>query len=414
MAQDKIEKIYLILFSLIPISIIIGSAISLLNILIILIFFLTFTVKSLDKKILKNSNILCLLIIYGYLIFNSFIAINPEISASRNFGFIRLIFLFIAINYLFSYSDKTKKIFIFWALIILIVIFDSFIEFFLGRNILGYGEDYGERIVSFFKDEPIVAAYLNGFCFLLIGFFFDNYYFKNNYFKFIFYISVIIFFSCILITGERSNTIKTIFALFVFFYLNPHLNLKSKLLTTLGIIIVFIAIFNSSKYVKYRYYNYFLTPILERKSTTDLIKNNKYIVLYKSGYEVFKNYPLFGVGNKNYRLETKKKEKNNKYKNNSHPHQIYLELLSEHGIIGTVILLVLFFVLIFKTLKIIILSKNSVQLGAFAYLVSVFLPLIPSGSFFNDFNISLFFLNLSILYACNSKTNIFQKTSLIK
>ena len=71
MTQDKIEIIYLILFSLIPITIIMGSALSLLNILIILIFFLTFTVKSLDKKILKNSNILCLLIIYGYLIFNS-------------------------------------------------------------------------------------------------------------------------------------------------------------------------------------------------------------------------------------------------------------------------------------------------------------------------------------------------------
>ena len=410
MVQDKIEKIYLILFSLIPISIIIGSAISLLNILVILIFFLTFTVKSLDKKILKNPTVLCLLIIYGYLIFNSFIAINLEISASRNFGFIRLIFLFIAINYLFSYSDKTKKIFIFWALIILIVIFDSFIEFFLGRNILGYGEVYGERIVSFFKDEPIVAAYLNGFCFLLIGFFFDKYYFKNNYFKFIFYISVIIFFSCILITGERSNTIKTIFALIVFFYLNPYLNLKSKIFITFGMIVIFTLIFNNSKYIKYRYFEYFI-PFITGKDNVHFISNNNYIVLYKSGYEVFKNYPYFGVGNKNYRLETKDIEKNKHYKNNSHPHQIYLELLSEHGIIGTIILLSLFFVLIFKNLKIIILTKNSVQLGAFAYLVSVFLPIIPSGSFFNNFNISLFFLNLSILYACNSKTNIFQKSS---
>ena len=26
---------------------------------------------------------------------------------------------------------------------------------------------------------------------------------------------------------------------------------------------------------------------------------------YKSGYSVFKNYPLIGVGNKNYRVETK-------------------------------------------------------------------------------------------------------------
>ena len=137
--------------------------------------------------------------------------------------------------------------------------------------------------------------------------------------------------------------------------------------------------------------------------------SSNFFDLYKSGYEVFKNYPLFGVGNKNYRLETKDRNKNKKYKNNSHPHQIYLELLSEHGIIGATILLVIFFTLIFKNIKIIILSKNSVQLGAFSYLVSVFLPIIPSGSFFNDFNISLFFINLSILYASNPKTNIFEK-----
>ena len=29
-----------------------------------------------------------------------------------------------------------------------------------------------------------------------------------------------------------------------------------------------------------------------------------YFQLYKSGFEVFKNYPIFGVGNKNYRIET--------------------------------------------------------------------------------------------------------------
>ena len=402
------------LIIIIPLTTVIGPSISLVNTVLICLVLIFLLVKDKNFSFIGSREFLLLILIYGYLIFNSFISLDPKLGVLRNFGFLRLILFFLAINYFVYKYGSLNNTFKIWSFLISLIIIDSFVEFSFGKNILGFGGEYGNRIVSFFKDEPIVAAYLNGFCFLLIGFFFDKYYFKSDYFKFIFYISIVIFFSCILITGERSNTIKTIFALFIFFYLNPQLNLKSKLLTTLGIIIVFIAIFNSSKYIKYRYYNYFITPILESKSRADFINNNKYIALYKSGYEVFKNYPLFGVGNKNYRLETKKIEKNNKYKNNSHPHQIYLELLSEHGIIGTVILLVLFFVLIFKTLKIIILSKNSVQLGAFAYLVSVFLPLIPSGSFFNNFNISLFFLNLSILYACNSKTNIFQKTSLIK
>ena len=70
-------------------------------------------------------------------------------------------------------------------------------------------------------------------------------------------------------------------------------------------------------------------------------------------------------------------------------------------------LLYIFFKLIFKNLREIIGSQNYLQIGAFTFLISNFLPLLPSGAFFSDFNISLFILNLSILYAVNEKTNIF-------
>ena len=89
------------------------------------------------------------------------------------------------------------------------------------------------------------------------------------------------------------------------------------------------------------------------------------------------------------------------------PHQIYLEFLSEHGLIGTTILLLTFFILIFQNLKVIILSQNYIQIGAFVYLLSTFLPLIPSGSFFTDFNITLFFINFSLMYSVCKNTNIF-------
>jgi hypothetical protein len=64
----------------------------------------------------------------------------------------------------------------------------------------------------------------------------------------------------------------------------------------------------------------------------------------------------------------------------------------------------------FKNLKIIILSRNSIQLGCLIYLIINFLPILPSGSFFNDFNSTLFWVNLSLMYACNTETNIFNKS----
>ena len=45
------------------------------------------------------------------------------------------------------------------------------------------------------------------------------------------------------------------------------------------------------------------------------LKGNLYLGLYQSGFEVFKKYPIFGVGNKNYRIETCSNEKKPKMEN---------------------------------------------------------------------------------------------------
>ena len=410
MINNSIEKIYLFLFSLIPISIIIGSSVSLINILTISVVFLIFSAISIEKEIFKNSALIFLILLYIYLIFNSFIAIDFEMSATRNFGFIRYILLFIAVNYFFELSDKKNNIFSFWSLVIIIVAIDSFIEFYFGHNILGYGELYGDRIVSFFKDEPIVGAYLGAFVFIIIGYFFDKFIEKDLKFKLLLTLVIFILFSAILITGERSNGIKVMLGLILFFILNRRLNLKFKIFTLLGVITIFsFAILNSS-YLKNRYYTMFIYHFYDTERFSNFIKKQQYFELYRSGIAVFKDYPFFGVGNKNYRVVTSKYENiKDDYEYSTHPHQIYFELLSEHGAVGTIILLSLIFSMMFKNLKIIILSRNSIQLGCFIYLIINFLPVLPSGSFFADFNSTFFWLNLSIMYACNSKTNIFRK-----
>ena len=177
-------------------------------------------------------------------------------------------------------------------------------------------------------------------------------------------------------------------------------------------------IFLNSNFLKYRFISLLKYDFLAIKefifSNKKEINVNKsiYLSLYYSGYQVFKENFLFGVGNKNYRIVTCDKDKstlNRHFYCMTHPHQIYFELLSEHGLIGTIILLVLFFTLIFKHIKIIINSRNHIQLGCLLYLLINFLPILPSGSFFSDFNITLFFINLSIMYAVNDKTNIFNE-----
>jgi len=218
MNKELIEKTYFVLFSLIPISIIFGSAISLINILLISFVYLTHLISTKNFGFTKKPTFLILVLIYFYLIFNSFISIDFQSGIFRNFGFIRFILLFLAINYFFHNFNRFDKIFKIWFIIIFAVVIDSFIEFIFGRNILGYGGAYGNRIVSFFYDEPIVGSYLSGFVFIIAGYLFKNFHEKNQTIRISILLILLLFILCIFITGERSNTIKIFFGFFLFFY----------------------------------------------------------------------------------------------------------------------------------------------------------------------------------------------------
>ena len=110
MLDQNINKISYFIFSLIPFSIIAGPTISLICILFLIILYtFTFFTHKHYKFLFNNNTIKILIILYCYLILNSLISLNYEIGIFRNLGFIRFIFLFIAINYLFYIHEKKKK-----------------------------------------------------------------------------------------------------------------------------------------------------------------------------------------------------------------------------------------------------------------------------------------------------------------
>ena len=90
---------------------------------------------------------------------------------------------------------------------------------------------------------------------------------------------------------------------------------------------IFLATVYQSDYLKIRYvnqlYNLFFKSDYQAKQS---LKLNQYLKVYKSGISVFKRNPVFGVGNKNYRIETCHKDRHNKYNYHctTHPHQVYM------------------------------------------------------------------------------------------
>ena len=409
--NKNISNYFLILFCIIPISYIAGSAVSVANILLIDISFIILILYHQDFTFLKSKTITYLLFLYAYLIFNSFISLNILEGLYRNFGFLRFIILFVAINYFFLDPKFYKKIFKFWTVIFIVISVDVFFEQFSGSNLLGYsyGDRIGiegvksDRIVSFFKNEPIVGGFINSFFLLLFGFLLHQK--KKNRILFCGGFLAICFLA-ITFTGERSSTIKAFFGLLLFIFCIRHLSIKFKFLISCSLIILIVFLVLNFRFLNIRF-----------SSNIYSIFNNHtiYFDLYKSGLQVFDNNKIFGVGNKNYRIETctnKVKLKNDEkkyYYCNTHPHQVYIEFLSEHGLFGTFVIFFLLIRLVFSKIIKTYYESNYLKIGTLIYMIFVFTPIIPSGSFFSNNLLTIFMINLSIFYAVDQTTNVFKK-----
>ena len=244
-----------------------------------------------------------------------------------------------------------------------------------------------------------------------MGYIIDSFKKKKN-FRILLLFFVLFSFIGILITGERSNTLKAFFGIILFFLITDFLDWKIKISSLLLLLTLLVATIYSSDYLKIRYFGQFFDQIKTEENRKNFVEKSLYIKLYKSGISVFKNHPFIGVGNKNYRIETCDEVRIIEHKDYhclTHPHQIYIELLSEHGMFGTAIILSIIFYLLFRLLKQIIKSQNYLQIGAFIFILLNFVPFLPSGSFFNDFNLTLFMINFSLMYAVNKETNVFSK-----
>jgi O-antigen ligase len=94
---------------------------------------------------------------------------------------------------------------------------------------------------------------------------------------------------------------------------------------------------------------------------------------------------------------------------NTHPHNFYLHLLSETGIIGFILFFLLFLVLFYSLIqnffKIIKNKENKKNKMNFFFLLGLCLslfPLFPTGSFYNNWLLILFYLNLGFLIKYSS------------
>ena len=136
--------------------------------------------------------------------------------------------------------------------------------------------------------------------------------------------------------------------------------------------------------------------------------DSSYGRLWESGYLLFEKNKIFGVGLKNYRVDCDNqidpRPESIPQFCSSHPHNFFLEILSETGLVGFFIFFIFFAYLIFYLKDKIKSLKNdeffkkysSLLYGNILILLIYVWPLKTSGSFFTTWNGSFFWLNLGI------------------
>jgi len=408
MIQEKYLKnnYPLILIGLYPLALMIGTFISeLINLALII----TFLYKSyyLNKwKWVKEKIFYFLIVIYLYLIINLIFYNFTLERAQRALFFLRFILLIFAINFfLKNNKDNRKIIYKIWFFTIAATVIDLYFESFFGFNTLGHKSPWPDRLSGFMFGELKIAHLLIGFGLPAIIYNFDN-----NKNKILFLIFCVLFLIITLLTGERANGIRCIFIIVLFFIFERKNILKYKTFFFIFFLIISLITITQRPNLNQRYIKEITALSSKNKDLKSLIEHSNYGPNYKTAIEIFKNYTFFGSGVRTFRFECLKKNYDitgsaSDIRCSTHPHNLYLEFLSEMGIFGFICFFTFFFYLIFSGMMAYIKNKNLTLLASLLFLLSMLLPL-PAGSFFSSFGATIFWINVALIYNKINEKNV--------
>ena len=409
-AKISFQNALIFLFSIFPISFLIGNLFINLSIIIIsIVYLLGVFFKKVEFKI-NDKFFLLLIFFFITLLINLFFSNDISLSYPRVLKFFFIIFFVLAYRYLI-YLDNNELNYLYklWSLIFAIVCVDLIFEFFVGFNLLGSKSYIPGRLAGFmggktkYDSELVIGNYFFAFALLSLSYFYKNYS-KNKILNMSLAIILILISFFI---GERSNFAKTIIVISLFIFFIYELNIKQKFFSIMFIVCFLTVFLNLNPNYKIRYVDQQITTL---KANSFKCISSKHCAHYKVAINIFKDNPFFGVGIKNFRIESF----DNKYKilknknwtgGTTHPHQIHLELLSETGIIGYLSFLIFIFFSIYFSLKSYLLTKNIYQFSAIIFIVASLIPFLPSGSFFTTYSSGLFWINYAIMIGHTKKLN---------
>ena len=445
-------KIIELLFYTFPLSFIIGNLILSAHLLLFIIISTIYLIRhKINIRFDKLNFLLLTFFLYLFLsttiqfpdIFNTWLDIrNIKLEKLplenqpifKSFLLLRFLILIVILDVLFFNKIlNLKKFFYFTLFCTSFVSIDIIIQYIYGVDLFGY-KNIGERYSGPFGDETIAGSYLQKFAFIsFFSIFLIN--FKNKKInKILFFFIIVLHATAILMSGNRMPMI-----LFLFGCLLMSLFVKNLRIATWGsllaFVLVFFLIYTNNKNIHDHYsgllhqiniIKHFKTQNIENKklvSEEDInkepdknLKSNLlsggHTSIYKTSIVMWKDQPLFGYGLKSFRFkcwEILYKTNDRSLSCATHSHNYYFELLSEAGIIGSILMIAFFIILIKKSYYFIKKNNQKINLELIfitPIIISVFLEIWPirsAGSFFTTSNATFFWLMVGILLSAGVK-----------
>jgi len=408
------------ILALFPLSFIAGNMIININIILIifsaLIFFRSnlFQIKFyfLDKIIITYFLlILFTAVINDYYFFTEKLAWKGYFGTiKKSFFFLKYLFLYIILRFLIEKNlIKLKIFFISSTIAVIFVSFDIFYQFLNGKDIFGF-PIIGRKLPGPFGDELIAGGFIQRyslFAFFLVPIFFRNYRI-NKFNKLIIPFLFLILFSSIILSGNRMPIIIFLFTVIMILFFQQNIR-KFLFLFILIFSLVYSAFFKYSDTVRLNFWSFYdqvykMTSLIKQK---DFFNDDSpyYMKEFSSFYNTWLINKNFGGGIKNFRYYCRKRQdipSNASIPCNMHPHNYYLEILTETGFVGFLITLLIFFNILYLTFikkyfsNSNIKDNNLITPFIFLFIAEIF-PFKSTGSFFTTGNATYIFLIIGVM-----------------
>ena len=408
------EKIFSYLFLLVPLFLITGPAIPDIVITLGVIFgIFYFVYLKIYDDLLKISLFRVTILFWLSLIFISFFSYNKFNSFQDSLIFIRFLLIPIFCYFLFFNNEKIfQRTLLLIFILVIFVSVDTLYQFLnytskdgFGEDILGFKSVWYGRLTGPFGDELIPGSYISKLGLLGFAFILSLKKYNKNIILHSVYLSSILLVSYV--SGERMAFATFSLSLLMLFIFLDGYRKSIFLSTAIGLLLIFLAVYlhpfyNDFKIIESTQYHqgqkiekFFECEDNSKKicskiiniqpSFFEVIKNfstSAYGEIYLLSYKMFLDNPITGIGINNFKFLC---NYNELYKNMmlnydcaSHPHNIYLQWLTEGGLIVFLSFIIYLFFLIKFIIKNI--GDKRYKIISFVIILTMFWPIMSTGS----------------------------------